>query len=40
MRCQQRIGPNRGIAGFDRNLFSPEVIEASIDYMHRNPVER
>jgi len=26
--------------GFDRNLFSPKAIEASIDYIHRNPVER
>jgi len=26
--------------GFDRNLFSLEAIQASIDYIHRNPVER
>ncbi len=26
--------------GFDRNLFSLKAIEASIDYIHRNPVER
>ena len=26
--------------GFDRNLFSLEAIEASIAYIHRNPVER
>ncbi|MFN8708242.1 MAG: REP-associated tyrosine transposase [Planctomyces sp.] len=27
-------------AGFDRNLFSPEAISASIDYIHMNPVRR
>jgi putative transposase len=27
-------------AGFDRNLFSPKAIEASIDYLHANPVRR
>jgi putative transposase len=27
-------------AGFDRNLFTPEVIEASINYIHLNPVKR
>ena len=27
-------------AGFDRNLFSPEAISASIDYIHTNPVKR
>jgi putative transposase len=26
--------------GFDRNLYSPQAMEASIDYIHRNPVER
>jgi putative transposase len=26
--------------GFDRNLFSPSAIRASIDYIHNNPVER
>ena len=26
--------------GFDRNMFSPAAIEASIDYIHRNPVRR
>ena len=26
--------------GFDRNLFSPKAIEASIDYIHENPVKR
>jgi putative transposase len=26
--------------GFDRNLFEMESIQASIDYIHRNPVER
>ena len=26
--------------GFDRNLFSPEAIEASLDYIHTNPVKR
>ncbi|MGI8923297.1 MAG: REP-associated tyrosine transposase [Fimbriimonadales bacterium] len=26
--------------GYDRNLFSPEAIHASIDYMHANPVRR
>ncbi len=26
--------------GFDRNLFSPQAIEASIDYIHTNPVKR
>ena len=27
-------------AGFDRNLFTVKAIQASIDYIHRNPVER
>ncbi len=26
--------------GFDRNLYSPSAISASIDYIHRNPVTR
>ena len=26
--------------GFDRNLFSPAAIQASIDYIHTNPVKR
>ncbi|MEX1040335.1 MAG: transposase [Pirellulaceae bacterium] len=26
--------------GFDRNLYSPKAIEASINYIHRNPVQR
>lgn len=26
--------------GFDRNIFSPEALEASIDYIHNNPVQR
>jgi putative transposase len=26
--------------GFDRNLFSPEAIEASLEYIHNNPVKR
>jgi putative transposase len=26
--------------GFDRNIFSPDVLEASIDYIHNNPVKR
>lgn len=26
--------------GFDRNIFSPDALEASIDYMHNNPVKR
>ena len=26
--------------GYDRNLFSPDVISASIDYLHMNPVRR
>ncbi len=26
--------------GFDRNLFSPQAIEAIIDYIHTNPVKR
>lgn len=26
--------------GFDRNLFTPAAIAASIDYIHRNPVQR
>ncbi len=26
--------------GFDRNLFTVKALEASIDYIHRNPVER
>ena len=27
-------------AGFDRNLFSSEAIEASINYIHTNPVKK
>src|SRR5262249_10628182 len=27
-------------SGFDRNLFAPSAIQASIDYIHRNPVAR
>jgi len=27
-------------AGFDRNLLTVKAIESSIDYIHRNPVER
>ena len=27
-------------AGFDRNLWSPKAITASIDYIHNNPVKR
>lgn len=26
--------------GYDRNIFSPEAIEASINYVHENPVKR
>jgi putative transposase len=26
--------------GFDRNLFSRQAIESSIDYIHNNPVKR
>lgn len=26
--------------GFDRNIFSVDALEASIDYMHTNPVDR
>ena len=26
--------------GFDRNLFSPEAISASLEYIHNNPVSR
>lgn len=26
--------------GFDRNIYSPEALEASIDYVHNNPVRR
>jgi len=26
--------------GFDRNLFSPEAIRASLEYIHSNPVKR
>jgi putative transposase len=26
--------------GFDRNIFSPPAIQASIDYIHQNPVKR
>jgi putative transposase len=26
--------------GFDRNLYSPKAIEASMNYIHRNPVQR
>jgi putative transposase len=26
--------------GYDRNLFEPEVIRRTIDYMHNNPVRR
>lgn len=27
-------------SGFDRNLFSPDAISASINYIHHNPVRR
>jgi putative transposase len=27
-------------AGFDRNIYSPEALAASIDYIHTNPVKR
>ena len=27
-------------AGYDRNIFSARVVEASIDYIHANPVKR
>lgn len=27
-------------AGFDRNLFTQQAVQGSIDYIHRNPVER
>ena len=27
-------------AGFDRNIFSNEAVQASIDYIHENPVRR
>ena len=27
-------------AGYDRNIFSTEVLQASIDYIHNNPVRR
>jgi len=27
-------------AGFDRNLYSPKAIQASLDYIHNNPVKR
>ena len=26
--------------GFDRNVYSPEALQASIDYIHNNPVRR
>jgi putative transposase len=26
--------------GFDQNLFTPEAIQASLDYIHENPVKR
>lgn len=26
--------------GYDRNLFSPEAIHASLEYIHNNPVRR
>ncbi|MGI8924039.1 MAG: transposase [Fimbriimonadales bacterium] len=26
--------------GYDRNLFSPKALRASIDYIHNNPVRR
>ncbi|MCA9218462.1 MAG: hypothetical protein KDB27_35580 [Planctomycetales bacterium] len=26
--------------GFDRNIFSPDAIQASIDYIHDNPSKR
>jgi putative transposase len=26
--------------GFDRNLLQPKVVQASLDYMHLNPVQR
>jgi putative transposase len=27
-------------SGFDRNIFTPKVVEASMSYIHKNPVER
>jgi putative transposase len=27
-------------SGFDRNLYSPQAVEASMDYIHMNPVRR
>jgi len=27
-------------AGYDRNLFTPEAIHTSIEYIHANPVRR
>lgn len=26
--------------GYDRNLFTPEAVHASIDYIHANPIRR
>jgi putative transposase len=26
--------------GYDRNLFTPAAIQASLDYIHNNPVQR
>lgn len=26
--------------GFDRNLFQPKAVQASLDYIHLNPVQR
>jgi putative transposase len=26
--------------GFDRNLFTPQSVQSSIDYLHSNPVKR
>ncbi len=37
-RCSQPRVWQRG-GGYDRNVFSPKAINASIEYIHKNPVE-
>jgi putative transposase len=37
-RTEHRFWQQGG--GYDRNMFEPETIHASIDYLHNNPVRR
>jgi putative transposase len=37
-RMQYRFWQRGG--GYDRNMTTPEIIRASIEYMHQNPMRR